>query len=104
MTRRQRRLRTALVRLGFAAGRLLPVRPRVVLATAHAASLSGNLAWIRDRLASMEPTIAVTVLASWTRGGRAGSIRAAMDGLVAGWHLAGASLFVVDDYFFPMYA
>jgi CDP-glycerol glycerophosphotransferase (TagB/SpsB family) len=104
MTRRQRRLRTALVRIGFAAGSLLPVRRRVVLATAHATSLSGNLAWIRDRLAATEPSVSVTVLASWTRGGRVGALRAALDGLVAGWHLATASLFIVDDYFFPMYA
>jgi len=80
------------------------VRPRVVLATAHARTLSGNLAWIRDRLAATEPDVAVTVLASWTRGDRVGLIRAAFDALVAGWHLATASLFVVDDYFFPLYA
>jgi len=104
MTRRQRRLRTALVRLGFAAGSLLAVRRRVVLATAHATDLSGNLAWIRDRLVATEPSVPVTILASWTRGGRIGALHAAIDGLVAGWHLATASLFVVDDYFFPMYA
>jgi CDP-glycerol glycerophosphotransferase (TagB/SpsB family) len=104
MTRRQRRLRTALVRLGFAVGGLLPVRRRVVLATAHADRLSGNLAWIRDHLATHEPGVAVVVLARWTRAGRGGATRAALDGLVAGWHLATARLFVVDDYFFPMYA
>jgi CDP-ribitol ribitolphosphotransferase len=82
----------------------MPVRRRVVLATSHADRLSGNLAWIRDRLATREPAVAVVSLARWARGGRLGSIRAALDGLVAGWHLATARLFVVDDYFFPMYA
>src|SRR5258705_8231370 len=101
MTRRQRRLRTALVRLGFALGALLPLRRRVVLATAHANQLSGSLAWIRDHLAANEPGVEVVVLARWTRGGRIGAARAAVDGLVAGWHLATSRLFVVDDYFFP---
>ena len=104
MTRRQRRLRAALVRLGFAAGRLVPVRPRVVLATAHADRLSGNLAWIRDRLATDQPAVPIVVLASRTRTGRVGALRAVLDAVVAGWHLATARLFVVDDYFFPMYA
>lgn len=104
MTPTQRRLRTALVGLGFAAGRRFPVRRRVVLATAHAGHLSGNLAWIQDRLAGHEPDVQVVGLARWTRGGPAGSIQAALDALVAGWHLATARLFVVDDYFFPMYA
>jgi CDP-glycerol glycerophosphotransferase (TagB/SpsB family) len=98
------RLRALLVRLGFALGRLRPVGRRVVLATSHADRLSGNLAEIRDALARGAPGLPVTVLASRPRLGRWAAIRLAGDALVAGWHLATARLFVVDDYYFPMYA
>ena len=104
MTRAQTRLRAALVSVGFALGRLLPIRPRVVLATSHADRLSGNLAELRDRLSRDRPTVPVVVLARRLRPGGWAAVRAVMDALVAGWHLATARLFVVDDYYFPMYA
>ncbi len=104
MTRRQRRLRTMLVRLGFALGRVLPLRRRVVLATSHADRLSGNLAWIRDELARRDPPVATTVLARRATGGPMGTVRAALDAVAGGWHLATARVVVVDDYWFPMYA
>jgi len=104
MTRRQRRLRTTLVRLGFAFGRAFPLRGPVVLATSHADRLSGNLAWIRDELARRSPAIPTTVLARRATAGVVGSIRAVLDALLGGWHLATARVFVVDDYYFPMYA
>ena len=46
---------SVLVRAAFAVARLLPLRRRVVLATAHAARLGGNLAFIRDELRGRPP-------------------------------------------------
>jgi teichoic acid ribitol-phosphate primase len=102
--RPQTRLRALLVRIGFRLGRLTPVRRRVVLATSHADRPGGNLAELRDRLRVDSPAVPVVVLARRLRAGRWANIRAAMDAIVAGWHLATARLFVVDDYYFPMYA
>ena len=104
MARPPIRLRARLVRLGFALGRLMPVRRRVVLATSHADRLAGNLAELRDRLAADWPAVPVLALARRLRPGSWGLMRAAVDAVVAGWHLATARLFVVDDYYFPMYA
>jgi teichoic acid ribitol-phosphate primase len=96
-------LRARFVQTGFALGRTRPLRRRVVLATNHAAELAGNLAEIRDGLQSAAPDIPVVVLANRSERGWWGAVRAAIDGVVAGWHLATARLFVVDDYYFPMY-
>lgn len=104
MTRPQARLRALLVRLGFGLGRLMPVRRRVVLATSHADRPGGNLAELRGRLSAGWPAVPVVTLARRLRPGWLARGRAAVDAVVAGWHLATARLFVVDDYYFPMYA
>jgi len=96
-------LRIALVRLGFRLGGLLPLRPRVVLATAHANRIGGNLGYLRDELARREPRIPVVVLAHRPATGPWARVAAAGQALRAGYHLATARAFVVDDYFFPMY-
>jgi teichoic acid ribitol-phosphate primase len=96
-------LRAALVRLGFLLGRLTPLRARVVLATAHADAIGGNLAWIRDGLRDRHPDRQVVVLAGRPRGGAWSNLAAAAQAIRAGYHLATARLFVVDDFFFPMY-
>lgn len=95
-------LRVALVRLGFLAGRLFPVRPRVVLATGHGARIGGNLTWIRDELRRSQAGVPIVELAH-EPGGRRRQLAAAIHAVSAGFHLATARLFVVDDYFFPMY-
>ncbi|HET7828621.1 MAG TPA: CDP-glycerol glycerophosphotransferase family protein [Candidatus Limnocylindrales bacterium] len=97
------RLRTALVRLGFAIGRRRPIRPHVVLATAHASQVGGNLRYIGDELARRTPPIPAVVLASRATPGIRGKLAGMVQALRAGYHLATARLFVVDDYFFPMY-
>jgi len=96
-------LRAALVRLGFAVGRRMPVRRSVVLATSHADRLGGNLAWIRDEIARSHPGAPLTVLAWRPWGRRLARVRAAIGEVRAGFVLATSSLVVVDDYFFPMY-
>ena len=97
-------LRLALVRLGFWIGTFRPVRERVVLATGHSAAISGNLSWIRDGLRKQRPQVPVVELAHAPGGGRRRLIGTAIHALRSGYHLAAARLFVVDDYFFPMYA
>ena len=73
-----------------------------MLATAHSASLAGNLASIRDDLAARHPEIPVVVLAHRPAGGLRGRV-AAWAAVVAGWYLATSRVFIVDDYFFPIY-
>lgn len=96
-------LRMLLTRLGFAVGRLLPLRPRVVLATAHGDRLSGNLAWIREGLRAERPDLAIVELTDHPGRGLRRTLRSVVQAVRAGFHLASARLFVVDDYFFPMY-
>ncbi len=95
-------LRAGLVRIGFALGRLLPLRGRVVLATGHAPRIAGNLAWIRDELRRSRPGTSVVVVAHRPWGGRGSRLRALAHHVRAGFLLATSRLFVVDDYFFPM--
>jgi CDP-glycerol glycerophosphotransferase (TagB/SpsB family) len=96
-------IRIILVRVGFIIGRLLPLRPRVVLATAHATRIGGNLACIRAELAREHPGTEVVVHAHRPEDGLRGRAVAARHALVAGWHLARARVVVVDDYYFPLY-
>jgi CDP-glycerol glycerophosphotransferase (TagB/SpsB family) len=91
------------IRLIFYAARLLPVRERVVLATAHKAQIDGNLACISNELASRQPTPPVVVLAYAPQRGPLGLLRTAVREMRAAYLLATSRLFVVDDYFFPIY-
>lgn len=97
------RLRALVVRTAFWAAHWLPLRRRVVLATAHDAALRGNLAVIRDALRAADPEIPVVVHAHASRGDLRGKLRALWSAAVAGYHLATARVFIVDDYFFPVY-
>ncbi|HEX7173336.1 MAG TPA: CDP-glycerol glycerophosphotransferase family protein [Candidatus Limnocylindria bacterium] len=94
-------IRTWLVRMGFALGSLRPPRRRVLLATAHAERLGGNLAAIRAGLASR--SLSAQVLAHRTAGGWRGRIAGAIAAVRAGFAIARARVVVVDDYFFPLY-
>jgi CDP-ribitol ribitolphosphotransferase len=96
-------LRAGLVRLAFAVSRRLPLRRRVVLANGRSAQLSGNLAFIRAELLRREPPIPHVVLTHRLRRGLRGRLAAIGFALRSGYHLATARLFVVDDYFFPIY-
>ena len=96
-------LRILAVRVGFWLGSARRPKPRVVLATSHQAALSGNLAYLAEELAARRPEIPVTVLALRHKGGLIGRLRALAFAARAGYHLASARAFVVDDYFFPVY-
>ncbi len=96
-------LRIRVVRFAFRAARRLPLRRRVVLATAHNEHLSGNLAFIRDELARRGSAIPVVAIAHRPGRGVLGRVAGIWQALRAGYHLATARVTVVDDYFFPMY-
>ncbi len=96
-------LRRLLVRLTFGLARRLPLRHRVVLATAHADRIGGNLASIRDELGRRDPPVPFVELAHRPAAGWRGRVAASWQAVLAGYHLATASVFVVDDYFFPIY-
>lgn len=96
-------IRILLVRIAFAIARLLPLRARVVLATAHSPRLAGNLAAIHGDLVARHPGVPVVVLAHRPAGGLRGRVVAAWHAVVAGCYLATSRVFVVDDYFFPIY-
>jgi CDP-ribitol ribitolphosphotransferase len=96
-------LRILTVRLAFTLASLLPLRRRVVLATATSERLAGNLAYIRDELERRGSAIPVVVLAHRPGQGILGRLTGLWFGLRAGYHLATARVTVVDDYFFPMY-
>jgi teichoic acid ribitol-phosphate primase len=97
------RLRVLAVRMSFAIACFLPLRRRVVFATSHDPAIRGNLAVIRDALQTADPVIPFTILTKSPRGYLPGKIRALWGSALAGYHLATARLFVVDDYFFPIY-
>lgn len=96
-------LHSAAVRVGFAIGSARPLRPRIVLASDHAAALSGNLAFIADELAARHPQLPVIALVTRPVRGLRGRLRALAFACRAGYHLATARVFVVDDYFFALY-
>jgi CDP-ribitol ribitolphosphotransferase len=96
-------VRILVVRLAFGIARHLPLRSRIVLATAHSAKLAGNLDSIRDDLARRYPTIPVVILAHRPATGTRSRIAALWQALIAGYHLATSRVFIVDDYFFPIY-
>ena len=98
------RARHLAARIGFRFGRLWPVRPRVVLATSHAGTIGGNLAVIRAELAGRRPAVDVVVLARPVPRTRLERVVALVDVVVAGYHLATGAVFIVDDYYFPLYA
>jgi CDP-glycerol glycerophosphotransferase (TagB/SpsB family) len=96
-------LRIAAVRAGFGLGSLRPPGPRIVLASSHTTSLTGNLAFIAEELATRHPTVAFSVLVARPRAGIRGRLAALLFAARAGYLLAAARVFVVDDYFFPLY-
>ena len=83
---------------------MLPVQGRVAFGQAQAREMSGNLAFIREELDRREPPIPYRIVvvhryvATWTDW--FGALRRLF---LAGFHLATAKVFIVDDYFFPIY-
>ncbi len=103
MRRRFLRVRTLLVRLGFAVGRLRPLRRRVVLATSHDLVPRGNLAALADGLATYAPGVPVVVHAYRTHPTFRSRFAALRHAVRAGYLLGTSRVTVVDDYYFPVY-
>lgn len=97
------RIRILATQVAYGIARLLPVRRRVVLAVGQAGRIGGNLAAIRDGLAAEHPEVPVVELVRRAQGGRKGKITQWWFGARAGWYLATSAVFVVDDYFFPLF-
>jgi teichoic acid ribitol-phosphate primase len=97
-------LRIWLARAVFALGRLLPLQDRVVLATSHKARLDGNLEALRQELAARRPAVRLLGIAYRPERGPVGLARTALNEMRAALALATSRVFVVDDYFFPIYA
>jgi CDP-glycerol glycerophosphotransferase (TagB/SpsB family) len=96
------RIGIAAVRVGFLLGRLRPIREHVVLATLRATEVQGNLRYVRGEMSRRRPSVPHRILAYRTRGGMRGRFVGAWHAVRAGYHLATARVFVVDDSFFPM--
>ena len=96
-------MRIALVRLAFRLGSVLPLRRRVVFATSRATEISGNLAFIRDELDRRTPPIPYAILAQRNSTNLRSWLATFLNNLQAGYRLATTRLFIVDDYFFPIY-
>ncbi|MEO8272521.1 MAG: CDP-glycerol glycerophosphotransferase family protein [Chloroflexota bacterium] len=93
----------AIIRLAFGFARFLPLRRRVVFATAHAAATTGNLAFIRDELERRSPRIPYLVIAHRPDASWQSWLGTFLFNVRSAYHLATARLFIVDDYFFPIY-
>jgi CDP-glycerol glycerophosphotransferase (TagB/SpsB family) len=96
-------LRKLVVRLGFALGRLLPLRRQVVFAISHSFEITGNLAFIRDELDRRDPPIPYKILAHRTARTWKSWLGTFVRQAQAGFHIASNRVFIVDDYFFPLY-
>jgi CDP-ribitol ribitolphosphotransferase len=81
----------------------LPLHDRVVLASTHTSHLSGNLEFIADELARRGMSSQVVVLTNAARRGVLGKLATLAAGARAEYYLATSRVFVVDDYFFPLY-
>jgi CDP-glycerol glycerophosphotransferase (TagB/SpsB family) len=101
--RRILRFRIAIIRLTFRLARLLPLRRRVVFATAHAPGITGNLAFIRAEMERRVPPIPSTAIARRPEQNAKSWLGSFVFNLHAAYLLATSRLFIVDDYFFPIY-
>lgn len=97
------RIRVWLVQIGFTLGGIRPPGRHVLLASAHADRIGGNLAFIRDELARSHPGVRVKIIAHRAEPGWRGRLRGAVAAIRAGFALARARVIVIDDYFFPIY-
>lgn len=88
--------------LGFVFDRL-PIRPRVVLATARLARLEGNLAWLHAEIRRTRPSREIVTLLEPYSYGLRGKL-AYLARLVRGTYLLRTSaLFVVDNAYLPVH-
>ncbi len=96
-------LRVWLLRLAFYAFYAFPVRDKIVIASSSSDNLRGNLRYVYDELERRGLTPRVKLLLRRPRSGLLGKLTSLGTGILAEYHLATASVFIVDDYYFPLY-
>ncbi len=97
------RLRIWITRAAFALARRLPIRRRVVLATAHIHAIRGNLAAIQAEIERRGIDVPVVTLIHDARPGWMGRILGFVRSVHAAYLLATSPLFVVDSHYLPIY-
>jgi CDP-ribitol ribitolphosphotransferase len=96
-------LRTWALKLAYGLSRPLPVKRKVVLASNHSAELQGNLKFLEAELRRRAGGAEIVLLLHRARGGLLGKLATLWTGVIAEYHLATCRVFIVDDYYFPLY-
>jgi CDP-ribitol ribitolphosphotransferase len=96
-------LRIWILRAGSWLFSAMPHRGTIVLASARSRTLSGNLAYVHAELVRRGLDSRVKLLLSKPRSGLLGKLASLWSGIVAEYHLATCDVFIVDDYYFPIY-
>ena len=98
---------TLLLRTMQRIARLAPVEEKVVFASSRAAELGGNLLWIHDAVRRELPQARLVTLLRPLHARGSNPLSRGLSYLRFMWRtareLATARLFIVDDYFFPLY-
>ena len=97
------RIRIWVLRAAYAACRPLPVRDRVVFASASAGALRGNLAALHAELERRGVGDRAVLLLHEPRRGLGGKFAMLVFAMRAEYYLATSRVLVLDDYFFPLY-
>ncbi len=93
-----------MLRLAYALFYPLPVQDKVVLASSSASRARGNLKAIGDELSRREDLSArVVVHTHRSSAGLSGKLATLWAAIVGEYHLATSRVFIVDDYYFPIY-
>ncbi len=96
-------LRKWILRIAYAVMYPLPVRPRIVFASGHATRLGGNLKALHDEVERRALGIEIVTLVRASAETRTSKLDTLLFALRAEYYLATSTVFVVDDYFFPLY-
>ena len=96
-------LRKWILKVAFWACAPLPVRNRVVFASSHAVNLGGNLRAVRDELERRGCAAEIVVHLRRNAAVRSRKFDTLIHAIRAEYLLATCRVFVVDDYFFPLY-
>lgn len=97
------KLRKTLVAAAFGLFRFFPMKKRVVLANFSTGALEGNLKVIYEELLRRGKGDQVVLLLHKSKGNLNGKIVYLIHMIKAAWYLATSRVFVVDDYFYPLY-
>ena len=87
----------------FTLFRPLPLRNRVVFASSHAVRLGGNLKALHDEMERRSVDAGIVVLLRSSTAARSGKLDTLRFAIIAEYYLATSRVFIVDDYFFPIY-